>query len=212
VLIVNESAELAQLAESLRRHGIALGDWTRRQWTTADLLTIPYDEWHRYELIGGALCISDHPPISHQQVVGACVVALTGWSRAARAGRAIHWPGVILSDRDSVIPDVVWLSRERWAALADQNGHFRGAPELVVEVLCPGTLSERRDRDAKLKLYSEHGVEEYWIVDPNAQTVAVFRRQDAQLHLIATLTRDDTLTSEVLSDFSVPVSQLFEQD
>jgi Uma2 family endonuclease len=105
---------------------------------------------------------------------------------------------------------VVRLSRERWAAITDEDGHFRGAPELVVEVLCPGTASERRDRGDKLRLYSQHGVEEYWIVHPRAQTVQIYRRREAALRLAATLTRDDTLTSPVLPGFGVPVGQLFE--
>jgi Uma2 family endonuclease len=51
---------------------------------------------------------------------------------------------------------------------------------------------------------------EYWLIAWRTQTVAVYRRREAQLHLVATLTRDDTLTSPVLPDFSVPVAQLFE--
>jgi Uma2 family endonuclease len=51
---------------------------------------------------------------------------------------------------------------------------------------------------------------EYWSLDWRTPTVAVYRRQQAQLHLVATLTRDDVLTSPVRPEFSVPVAQLFE--
>jgi Uma2 family endonuclease len=70
-------------------------------------------------------------------------------------------PGLIFSDTDAVIPDVVWVSHERLARLEDEAGPLRGAPELVVEVLSPGALNERRDREAKRKLYSAYGVQEY---------------------------------------------------
>lgn len=60
------------------------------------------------------------------------------------------------SDSDNVAPDVVWVSYERLAQIQDEAGHFRGAPELVVEVLSLG--KENEDRAAKLKLYSVQGV------------------------------------------------------
>lgn len=58
-------------------------------------------------------------------------------------------PGLIFSDSDNVAPDVTWVSYERLAQIQDEAGHFRGAPELVVEVLSPGKANEDRDRDRK---------------------------------------------------------------
>jgi Uma2 family endonuclease len=47
-----------------------------------------------------------------------------------------------------------------------------GPPDLVVEVLSPST--ESRDRGIKLERYRHYGVPEYWIVDPDEQTVEVW--------------------------------------
>ena len=47
-----------------------------------------------------------------------------------------------------------------------------GAPDLIVEVLSPAT--SKKDWEDKFYLYEEHGVREYWIVDPKAQTIHVF--------------------------------------
>jgi len=83
-------------------------------------------------------------------------------------------------------------------------------------VLSPGTTNERRDREAKLRLYSVYGVREYWIVDGRSESVAVYRRRPARgrqtvprLRLDATLGRDDTLTSPLLPGFALAVAQLF---
>jgi Uma2 family endonuclease len=80
-----------------------------------------------------------------------------------------------------------------------------------VEVLSPGASNERRDREAKLKLYSAWGVQEYWIVDWRGQCVAVYRRRQARLRLASTLGRDDTLTSTLLPGFAIAVAQLFDR-
>src|SRR5204862_3921638 len=104
-------------------------------------------------------------------------------------------PGLVFAPDDDVIPDVARTSRVRLAAIRDDRGHFRAAPELVIEVLSPGAENERRDRDLKLKLYSRQGVREYWIVDWRLQTVQVFRRERAGLGLVAPLAGDAALTS-----------------
>jgi Uma2 family endonuclease len=118
-------------------------------------------------------------------------------------------PGVIFSDADNVVPDVVWISNERLTALMDEAGHLTGAPELAVEVLSPGVENERRDREAKLKLYESRGVREYWIVDWRIQQLEVYRRDQAMLRLAATLFAEDVLTSPLLPGFSCPVERLF---
>ena len=115
----------------------------------------------------------------------------------------------LFSEADNVVPDVVWVSNERLAALMDEAGHLTGAPELAVEVLSPGVENERRDREAKLKLYESRGVREYWIVDWRLQQIEVYRRERAMLHLVVTLFAEDVLTSPLLPGFSCPVARLF---
>ena len=78
-------------------------------------------------------------------------------------------------------PDVVWVSRERLSSVLAEDGKLHGAPDLVVEVLSPGPVNERRDREAKLKLYSQRGVREYWIVDWRQRKLEAYRRQEAAL-------------------------------
>jgi Uma2 family endonuclease len=80
---------------------------------------------------------------------------------------------------------------------------------LVVEVLSPGGTNERRDREAKLKLYSRRGVLEYWIVDWRTQQIEVYRREQLALRLVATLYATDTLTSPFLPGFVCQVATLF---
>jgi len=179
----------------------------RVRWTVRDLEVLPQSEGTYYELIDGELFVTRSPHRKHQQVSGKVYSALDSWSEESGLGEAIPSPGIIPSDVDNVIPDVVWVSKERLALIEDQAGHLTGFPELIVEVLSPGENNIRRDREAKLKLYSVQGVQEYWIADRFAKRLQVYRRENRQLILVATLMEGDELTSPLLPGFHYLVNR-----
>src|SRR2546428_191658 len=179
------------------------------RWNSRDLELLPEDG-KRYEIVDGELYVSKQPHWQHQFVCGEVFALLRDWSRQTKAGMASFAPGLIFADDDDVAPDIVWVSRERLATSLRLDGKLHTAPELVVEVLSPGTANERRDREVKLKLYSRRGVQEYWIVDWRTQQVAVYRLQDGVLQLVVTLAHAEILTSPLLPGFACPVATLFE--
>ena len=182
-----------------------------RRWTVADLDRFP-DDGLRYEIIDGELFVSRAPGNDHQEVCNLCAAPLTVWNQQTRLGHVLPGVGVIFSATDAVIPDIVWVSRERRAAIEGVDRHLHGAPELVVEVLSPGAANEWRDREAKLALYSHYGVEEYWIIDWRAQTVTIYRHAQGEVRLAAILGREDILTSPLLPGFALPVAQVAHRD
>ena len=179
------------------------------RWTTADLAIFEGDQANRYEIIDGELFVTRAPDWKHQEVCINIGTVLKLWSDESGLGRAAVNPGIVFSESDNVIPDIVWASHERLERLLNEAGHLTAAPELVIEVLSPGKANERRDREAKLKLYSVRGVLEYWIVNFKEQSVEVYCRENAVLTLVATLYRQDQLNSPVLPDFSCLVSKFF---
>jgi Uma2 family endonuclease len=180
----------------------------RIRWATADLELLP-ESSNRYEIIDGELFVTRAPHWKHQKAANRAGSALDIWSLSSGLGETVQAPGVIFSDADNVIPDVVWVSHERLGNGLDEAGHLTLAPELVVEVLSPGVENQRRDRETKLKLYAERGVQEYWILDWRLQQVEVYRRQRGLLKLVVTLFNGDDIVSPLLPDFSCPVAQLF---
>lgn len=178
------------------------------RWTTADLDLLP-DNSNRYEIIDGELFVTRAPNWEHQQVVDNICTELKLWSRQTGVGKAASGAGIIFTDADNVIPDVVWVSKERLAIILDDAGHLTAAPELIVEVLSPGEMNERRDKEVKLKLYAAQGVREYWIAAPRLQQIQVYRREKATLVLVATLYANDELNSPLLPGFSCSVAKLF---
>ena len=178
------------------------------RWTSKDLELLPEDG-KRYEIVDGELYVSRQPDWHHQFVGNQIWEVLQNWSRQKKAGIANSAPGVIFTDDEDVVPDVVWISRERLATALEPDGKLHAAPELVVELLSPGKTNTARDREVKLKLYSRHGVLEYWIVNWQERYLEIYRRQEAILKLHSTLYEGDTLQSPNLPGFSCPVSQIF---
>ncbi|GAA6616833.1 Uma2 family endonuclease [Scytonema sp. NUACC26] len=67
----------------------------------------------------------------------------------------------------------------------------------------------QKKSEAKLKLYSLKGVQEYWIADWRLQQIEIYRKDAAQLRLVATLLPNDDITSPLLLGFSARVQRLF---
>jgi Uma2 family endonuclease len=178
-------------------------------WTTADLDAMPDNGgWLRHEIIAGELFVTSAPHIRHQGAVSKIQVRLEIWSEETGLGKSFQAPGLVFTTIDAVIPDLVWASQSRLERGIDEAGHFTIAPELVVEILSSGAQNEQRDKSIKLKLYSRHGVQEYWIVNWQLQTLEIYRRTDAQLQLVATLLAGDTLTSPLLPGFSAEIDRI----
>lgn len=178
------------------------------RWTIDDLEGLP-DNGNRYEIVEGELHVTRAPHWEHQDVAGAIYSVLRGWSKQSGLGQVSFAPGVIFSESDAVIPDVVWVRSERLETLLDQAGHLTGAPDLAIEVLSQSKKDKERDRKTKLKLYSAQGVLEYWIFDREHRAIEIYRREAGVLTLTMTLYTEDILTSPLLPGFTCSVGNLF---
>lgn len=178
--------------------------------TVAQLALLPEPlDGTRYEVIEGELEVTTQPSWQHQVTCTRVGRYLDEWSERTSSGLTMVAPAVIFSGISAVAPDVVWVSRERLQHVLGDDGRLYGAPDLVVEVLSPGATNERRDRETKLTLYSQQEVREYWLIDWQRRSVAVYRREQAVLRLVVTLYETDPLDSPLLPSFACPVSQLF---
>ncbi len=148
-----------------------MGEMSTTRITWRDALLMPEDG-KRYEAIDGELYVTPAPSRRHQRVslkLGIALLELLekpghGWIYAAPIG--VEFP----ETEEGVQPDIVFVSRARAERLVEEG--IRGAPDLVVEILSPKTAE--RDRTIKKKLYQRQGVAQYWIVDPDAETVEVW--------------------------------------
>ena len=134
---------------------------------------------------------------------------LREWSRKTQAGVANFASEIVFSDDNNVIPDVVWISNERLKTALHVDRKLHASPELVVEILSPGTENERRDREIKPKLYSRRNVKEYWIVNWLERTFEVYRRENAVLALYKTLDESDVLDTPPLPGLTFHIGDIF---
>ncbi len=176
-------------------------------WTYAEYLKL--DDDRRYEIIAGELVMAPAPSIGHQLASSSLFFRMFGYAkRHHQLGKLFHAPiDVILSPSVVVQPDLVFISNER-SSICQERGVF-GAPDLVVEIISPGSLA--RDRHSKLKLYRKHGVKEYWLVDPSSQSVEVLvlnEEGEYDLHSSASGGRG-RVKSLVLAGFGVTLGAIF---
>ena len=135
------------------------------------------EDGRRYELYDGEVFVIPSPISLHQLVIARLHLALEGYTRA-HGGVVLFAPlDVVLTDFDVVQPDLLLFTQER-RHLVDPQSVIHHAPDLAVEILSPGTAAN--DRGRKMRLLEQHGVHEYWLVDPKLVTVEIYRLVDAR--------------------------------
>ena len=175
-----------------------------RPLTYDDLIELP-DDGLRREVIGGELIVSPAPTAGHQKVVGNLYVMLDAFTRE-NGGQVYLAPfDVVLGPTDIVQPDLIYLAPTRPRVPQDQHA-LMGTPDLVVEVLSPGT--GRVDRTTKLSLYAAVGVPEYWIADP-VERLLVVHVLASEDYIRVEPNDDGSITSSVLTGMRIDPDEVF---
>jgi Uma2 family endonuclease len=145
------------------------------------------------ELIDGELIQMPTPFYIHQQIIMNLIVLL---QLLRERGHLVVSPADVYFDDYNVLqPDLFWVDQENpYCQLI--AGYWRGAPDLVIEVLSKST--SKRDRGVKFKLYEHFGVKEYWIVDPTEQSVQVWQSIEGVFRLFDVLDATQAFTSPLL--------------
>ncbi len=181
------------------------------RFTYEDYKSLPESMEKRYELLDGEIMMVPSPSTKHQFVSRNLEFILHAFVQAHGLGSVLYAPiDVVLGEgeaREVVQPDIIFISRTREPIIAEPE--VQGAPDLVIEVLSPGT--ERRDRGYKRHLYGRHGVAEYWIADPETQVIEVFRAQGAAFECVQRCARDDSLESTLFPGLRVNLGEVFQR-
>lgn len=174
------------------------------KFTYEDYRLLPEEK--RCELIEGEFYMVPSPSYSHQTISKALFLALNDFVNTHSLGQVLYAPlDVVLSDEDVVQPDILFISKERTRIITEEN--IRGAPDLVVEILSPGTAE--RDLTLKRKLYAKFGVREYWLVDPEHETIEVLSLSARGYNKAGSYDIEKTLQSPLLKGLSLAIKRIF---
>lgn len=173
-------------------------------WSEADYLALQTNLL--IELSDGCLEFLPMPTFYHQDLVAFVYLQLREIALKHNLGRVNFAPLRIRTGKNTYRePDVVFVKPERV-----KNAH--SAPDgadLVVEVVSPGEESRERDLETKRDEYARAGIGEYWIVDPETQTVTVLALDGETYREHGVFTKGQSANSVLLSGFALDVTALF---
>ena len=176
--------------------------------TYEDYLRLPNDD-RRYEILEGELFVSPAPNTKHQIVSMNLAAILHEYARKHKWGRVMIAPtDVILSQTHVVQPDLLFISSPRRKILTEKN--VQGAPDLIVEIL--SEFTEDQDRTLKMQIYARHSVKEYWLIDPDRETLEVYEL-DAESRLFrqrAIHRRDEAFQPTLFPQLELKLIELWE--
>jgi Uma2 family endonuclease len=143
---------------------------TIKKWTLEEVHSLP-DDGNKYELVRGELFVTPPPTEGHETILARLSGILVPFVTAQALGTVFHPRAVVRFEGSEVEPDIM-VRAPRPSPAKDWDD--APTPILVVEVLSGST--RRRDNVQKRDLYLDAGVAEYWIIDPERQSIRVVRR------------------------------------
>ncbi|MCS7222286.1 MAG: Uma2 family endonuclease [Anaerolineae bacterium] len=176
----------------------------RRLWTYDELIAEMPETNQPSELWEGELIVAPAPTPLHQRIVFRLARLLEHFVSEHQLGEIMIAPlDVVLSPRRVVQPDIIYISNAKHHIIQDC---IRGVPDLIVEVVSPGTW--RRDHVDKKTLYEQFGVLEYWIVDPEARMIEVFVLEEKSFRLLDRSGPGEPARSQLLRGLTVAVEEV----
>jgi Uma2 family endonuclease len=184
----------------------AIAPETRRLYTYEELLAELPESNQPCELWDGELIMSPTPSFFHQEIAFRFQRALHDWVEAHKLGKVVGAPiDMVLSPHRVMQPDVVFISQERLHII---QRVIMGPVDLAAEVVSLG--GRNRDRIEKRDLYEQHGVKEYWIIDPEPQTADVLVWVNGRFELAMRSGVGQIAASRLLPGFETSLDYLFQ--
>ena len=184
-----------------------MADPAKRKATYEDLLAV--DERMLAQIVNGELIASPRPATGHALAstgLGALIGGPFGLGRGGPGGWWILFEPELHFGADVLVPDLAGWQRSRMPVVP-QAPFLTLAPDWICEVLSPSTAG--LDRVRKLPIYAREGVGHAWLVDPQARTLEVLRRQEATWVVAAAFSGDDRARAEPFEAVELELSALW---
>jgi Uma2 family endonuclease len=162
----------------------------------------------RVEYLNGDIVMTPARSPHHQIIVTNLLLLMGQFAMQNGLGHVLPAPvDVVLSKETQIAqPDLLFIAKERAAKLVTRAS-IAGAPDLVLEIISPSTA--RADRKIKPPLYARHGVAEFWLVDPEDQSVEVFILDGETYRVAGIYLAGDTIKVGIFTDAQIAVDSIF---
>ena len=171
-------------------------------WSENDYLNL--DGGPLVEFENGFMEVLDFPTKEHQRIVQFFFIQLRAFVAAHCRGEVFVAPlPVRLSPGKFREPDVVFVDADR--------GEYKGVPDgadLVAEVVSTAADGRRRDTQTKVAEYAAAGISEYWIIDPEMETITINLLAQHSYDSVVSFRRGDIAKSQRLPGFQVTVDDV----
>ena len=178
----------------------------RKRYTYTDYAS--WNDENRCELIDGvAYMLSPAPGLVHQEILGVMHARLFNFLQGKPCKVFVSPFDVRLNaagDNDDTVvqPDLVVICDK---SKLDDKG-CNGAPDMIIEILSPSTAS--RDRVLKFNKYLQAAVREYWIVDPESNSISVFILENGK-YIASVYMEKDNIPVHVLEGCVINLTEVF---
>lgn len=164
-------------------------------------------EQQKAEFINGKILIHSPVTLAHNKIIGLTHTLLNSYCIKNNSSFAGIEKILIQLTRNDYEPDLCFFSQEKAKDFTPDQKFFP-APDWIVEVLSRPT--EKIDRGIKFMDYAAHGVQEYWIVDPQKESVEQYVLQNGEYELLQK-TQEGVLKSTVIAGFEIPARAIFDE-
>jgi Uma2 family endonuclease len=191
-----------RLPEAMRRLQAVTRAEAKKRRYFYDVVT----EQQKAEFINGEIIVHSPVKYQHNQASLRLATLLDAYVQRRSLGSVGHEKLLVVLTRNDYEPDICFFGQEKARTFTPSQSKFP-APDLAVEVLSEST--EAVDRGIKFDDYATHGVAEYWIVDPVAETIEQYLLQEGAYRL-AVKVKTGTIASAVVAGFEIPVRAVFD--
>lgn len=174
--------------------------------TYEDYVRLP-DDRNRYEILDGELAVTPAPSPEHQRVSLNLTLVLGNHVRALKLGHLYCAPiDLILAPTTVLQPDLAFIRFERQGIVTARG--IEGSPDLVIEILSPGTA--RTDRTTKAHLYARYAVHHYWLVDPEPRALEAYSLAGETYRLDHQLSGPAEFTPALFAGLTIRLADLWD--
>jgi Uma2 family endonuclease len=165
-----------------------------------------FGEEKPYQIIGGEIIMTPMASPFHQGIAGNLTDRLRPFVRSNRLGKILNSVDILFNDDEVYQPDLSFVKQSKIEGV--KKDKIETLPDLVVEILSPSNAYY--DLSHKKAVYAQYGVEEYWIIDPIAETIEILVNENGLYRTEALLRKPASLESAMFPGFSMTVEEVFE--